>query len=130
MVAPTVVDVIAAEIDTHMRRSILYLLSFLFILISVSSVNAADVTLQWDTNEDADYYVIYYGTTSGNYTQNSENIAAPAVEYTIKDLPDTTWYFSIKAFNSCGNSSDFSDEISAVTVSGSPQKPQRLIFGE
>jgi hypothetical protein len=65
----------------------------------------------WDTNEDAEYYVIYYGQTSGNFTSNSENISAPAVEYTLKNLIDTKWYFSVKAFNSCGNSSDFSDEI-------------------
>jgi PKD repeat protein len=77
---------------------------------------AMDVTLQWDTNADADYYVVYYGTESGNYTQNSANIAAPAVNHTVTGLTETTWYFSVKAFNSYGNSSDFSDEISYSPV--------------
>ena len=86
------------------------LLSLILHLLAVKA-NAMDVTLQWDTNEDAEYYVVYYGTTSGNYTQNSTNITAPTVEYTVTGLADTTWYFSVKAFNSFGNSSDFSDEI-------------------
>lgn len=78
----------------------------------VSKVYAMDVTLQWDANEDAEYYVVYYGTTSQNYTQNSGNILAPTIQYTVKNLMETDWYFSVKAFNSCGNSSDFSDEVS------------------
>lgn len=86
------------------------LFPFLIQFIAVK-VSAMDLTLSWDTNEDAEYYVVYYGQTSGNYTHNSENISAPAVEYTVKNLMDTEWYFSVKAFNSCGNSSDFSDEI-------------------
>lgn len=77
----------------------------------IVKANAMDVTLQWDTNEDADYYVIYYGTTTGNYTQNSQNITAPIIQHTLSGLSQTIWYFSVKAFSSCGNSSDFSDEI-------------------
>ncbi len=77
---------------------------------------AMDVTLQWDPNDEADYYVVYYGTESGTYNQNSENIPSPTVSHTVTGLPETTWYFSVKAFNQCGNSSDFSDEIVYVPV--------------
>jgi PKD repeat protein len=89
-----------------------FLLFSLFAGLFVVKATAMDVTLQWDTNEDAEYYVIYYGTTSGNYTQNSQNITAPIIQHTLTGLSQTIWYFSVKAFNSCGNSSDFSDEIS------------------
>ena len=89
-----------------------FIILFPFLMQSIAvKVSAMDLTLSWDTNEDAEYYVVYYGQTSGNYTHNSENISAPAIEYTVKNLMDTEWYFSVKAFNSCGNSSDFSDEI-------------------
>ncbi|MBU1168839.1 MAG: PKD domain-containing protein, partial [Proteobacteria bacterium] len=73
--------------------------------------NALDVGLQWDTNNDAEYYVVYYGTDSGNYTAETEQIPAPQIQYAFSGLADTTWYFAVKAFNSCGNSSDFSDEV-------------------
>ncbi len=72
---------------------------------------AMDVTLQWDPNDDADYYVVYYGTESGIYTQNSQNIPAPTVSHTVTGLTETTWHFSVKAFNQYGNSSDLSDEV-------------------
>ncbi|GAB6097341.1 hypothetical protein JCM14469_35950 [Desulfatiferula olefinivorans] len=75
---------------------------------------ARDVNLQWDSNADADYYVVYYGTESTVYTHESDPVYAPQTEYTVTDLTDTTWHFAVKAFNSCGNSSDFSDEVSSA----------------
>ncbi len=83
----------------------------LALLFYAGYVDALDVTLQWDTNEDAEYYVVYYGKESGNYTGESDKIYAPAVECTVKNLESVSWYFAVKAFNSCGNSSDFSDEV-------------------
>lgn len=71
--------------------------------------------LRWDANPDADYYVVYFGATSHNYTQNSTKIPTETTEYTLPILSEGTWYFSVKAFNEFGNSSDFSDELKYET---------------
>ncbi len=95
---------------------------FLVILILIccfaSDTFAKDVTLEWDLNYDADYYVVYWGNSSGDYFEYSENIDVQETEYTVTDISESdTWYFTVKAFNSYGNSSDFSDEmISYPTV--------------
>ena len=94
-----------------------FILLYLIALLFVAKATAMDVALQWDTNADADYYVVYYGTSSGNYTQTSANVAAPTTQYTVTGLAETTWYFSVKAFNIFGNSSDYSAE--AVYAPGS-----------
>lgn len=79
--------------------------------VSVATSVSGSVTLQWDTNEDADYYVVYWGENTKNYTANSDNINSPTTSYTVTGLDKKIYYFAVKAFNACGNSSDFSDEI-------------------
>jgi len=52
---------------------------------------AMDVTLQWDANSEPDlnHYVVYWGTSSGNYTASSNNnIDKNTPTYTITDLTD------------------------------------------
>jgi hypothetical protein len=74
---------------------------------------AADTALQWDANADADYYVVYW-RTAGELTPSgqSDPIDANTLSYPLSTCDDgMTWYYSVKAFNACGNSSDFSDEI-------------------
>ncbi len=90
--------------------------SFLLILILIccfaTNAFAKDVTLEWDANDDADYYVVYWGYSSGDYTEYSDNIDATETEYTAVDiLASENTYFAVKAFNSCGNSSEFSEEM-------------------
>ena len=105
-----------------------FMLSVTMFFIMICSAIAGEVTLQWDPNDCADYYIIYYGTSPGNYTLTSENIMAPLTEYTAKNLTEGTWYFSVKAFNQCGNSSDFSDEVNTVIGTTVPGKPVKLKF--
>ncbi len=79
-------------------------------------------TLSWDqvtenTDEspytDPGGYIVYYGTSAGNYAYSSSigNFSSA----TISSLTPGTWYFAITAYNSIGNESIKSDEIS-VTV--------------
>ena len=95
-------------------RTILSILFFVLLVFApysiVYSVEVNDV-LEWEPNPDAGYYVVYFGTTPCSYTQNSTNIPAETPKFILPDLAETTWYFSVKAFNEFGNSSDFSDEI-------------------
>jgi len=61
---------------------------------------------------DLDGFRIYYGTTSGNYTQtvtvNDEN----ATSYVISGLTPGTYYFAVTAFDSANNESTHSTEAS------------------
>jgi len=80
----------------------------------VSLANAKQVHLSWDVNQDASYYVVYYGSEPGVYTDNSEQITQ--TEYSMEIPTCEKIYFSVKAFNECGNSSDFSDEVSSDPI--------------
>jgi len=92
------------EKKKNMKNLIITILITLFL---TGPVFATEV--QWDSNPEADYYVVYWGEASGKYLQHSENITATTYEI---DNPDNINYFiSVKAFNSCGNSSEFSPEI-------------------
>ena len=73
---------------------------------------AKDINIAWDTNQDADYYIVHYGEQPGTYTAQSENITATT--YTIKNPENKIYYMAVKAYNNCGNSSDFSQEIANV----------------
>lgn len=87
-----------------------FFLVFLLLLAMASSASAENVIVKWDENSDAEYYVVYWGNTSLNY-QHSESTTKTWLE--INDFDVSGEYFlSVKAFNPCGNSSDFSDEIS------------------
>lgn len=81
------------------------------------------VTLSWDPNSEASYYVVYRGESPGNYTFQSEAIPSPATSYTATVNDGTTSYFAVKAFNDCGNSSSFSTE---VVYTGAPGQTTHL----
>ena len=106
----------------------------MFILAPYAVTYSAEarVVLEWDANPDADYYVVYYGTTPYNYTQTSPNIPAETTKYILPTLPEGTWYFSVKAFNEFGNSSDFSDEAEYKTcvIVNPVMKGLRIIPGK
>jgi len=80
---------------------------------------AADITLEWDPNPSYDYvdhYVIYWGTSSGAYTDDSGNIDKGTTTYTVHGL-DTdkyVYYFAAKAFNTDGLGSDYSNVVSTA----------------
>jgi chitodextrinase len=78
------------------------------------------VTLLWDaptTNEegapldDLAGYRLYYGTSTGNYTESFD--AANVTQYTVGNLPTGLYYyFAVTAYDTQGNESAYSTEIS------------------
>lgn len=96
-----------------MKTRIRWLLPILAVLIMAGLAYAAGPKLTWDANEDAEYYIVYRGESPGIYTWESNPINVPVTEMELLplNLPPGTYYFSVKAFNGCGNSSDYSDEI-------------------
>lgn len=95
------------------RASLFVELLIVFSLLAANS-EAATVTLTWNPSAGpVAGYRVYYGTQSKNY--NSIQPAAPTLlkttSYTTADLAPGTYYFAVKAFDSAGNSSDFSNEV-------------------
>jgi len=68
-----------------------------------------DVTLSWDNNEDASYYKVYYGIGPGDYSAETDKIDSNT--HTVTGLENRQYFFAVRAFNDCGNASDFSDEV-------------------
>jgi hypothetical protein len=74
------------------------------------SADALEVTLSWGEVSGADYYVVYWGTSSGSYTDDSGAVWQTTYMLSEPLLPDGKYYFAVRAFNSTGGSG-FSDEI-------------------
>jgi hypothetical protein len=107
------------------RRSLLFLsLVSTFGLMIGSRANAANLTLAWDAEADAAVagYLLSYGTQSGTYTAHIDT--GNTTVQTLADLADgTTYYFVVQAYDSQGNVSDPSAEISGQTPGGSGSTP-------
>ncbi len=95
------------------RRSLLALC--LLLLVHVSEAAAGAVRLYWDPNSEADLagYVLVYGSSPGVYTQ-SVTLGPGAVTHEVTGLGSGTWYFAIRAFNTAGLHSGYSNEVQVV----------------
>ena len=85
---------------------------------NISSNSAQFAILSWyapKTNADGTPltdlagYKVYYGPSSGNYTQTIDVGNATAIQ--IDSLAAGTWYFAVTAYDSSGNESTFSNEV-------------------
>jgi Fibronectin type III domain len=87
----------------------------LIVFASLNLVDAADVSLSWNASSATNVagYNIYYGTTSGHYT---DKVAVGNVTLTtISNLTaGATYYFSATAFDSAGNESAHSNETKFI----------------
>ncbi len=97
-------------------------LALLFALgFAVSAASAGSVIVAWDASANATGYRVYWGTSPGVYGPTPVDVGN-VLETTISGLSDcTTYYFSVKAYNSAGDSS-FATEVASwarpvVTVS-------------
>lgn len=114
-------------------------LFFALLFFFVTPGYALDVTLTWDANIEPDLagYKIYYDMDSGHpyngieaqegfspisITLDQDEDPDPnTVQYTIHDMPDGIYYFSVTAYNSEGLESGYSNE--AGTASNSANEP-------
>ena len=78
------------------------------------SLEASPMTVEWDANSEADLagYVVYYGTASGVYTVNID--VGNRTSWQINLVDGQSYYFAVKAYDSEGLYSVFSNEVSAV----------------
>lgn len=109
-------------------KSMLIVFIFFYLIIFKPVAFAGDATLSWDppvTNTDGSPltdlagYKLYYGTTSGNYSNNID--AGNITTYQINNLTDgLTYYFAAAAYDTSGNESSFSNEVSKTIASPPP----------
>ncbi|HMK61866.1 MAG TPA: fibronectin type III domain-containing protein [Dissulfurispiraceae bacterium] len=107
-------------------RSIGGIFLALIVIVLFTTGNALSaITLTWTAPAnntdgtpltDLAGYVIYYGTSSGNYT-NSANVGK-VQSYIFSNLGAGTYYFAATAYNSSGIESQYSNEV-AKTASSS-----------
>ena len=98
------------------------LLCFIICILSKSVSFAANVTFSWTpphTNSDGTPltdlagYKVYSGVSSRNYTQNTD--VGNVTSYTVTNLSGgTTYYFAVTAYDTSGNQSSFSNELTAT----------------
>ena len=97
------------------------LLASIALLLAVAlPAMAASTRLHWDPNTEADLagYVLVYGTASGVYTQ-SVSLAPTATTHEVTGLQGGTYFFAIRAFNTAGLQSGYSNEVKVVVTGAS-----------
>jgi hypothetical protein len=94
------------------------------LLISPTWLHSAQVGLTWDPNSETDLagYKIYWGLSSGNYSQNVD--VGNVTIYTIPNLSDgQTYYFAATAYSTAGRESGFSNEVVYSVPDSQPDLP-------
>lgn len=80
------------------------------------SPSTGNVTLTWTANGEPDLagYKVYIGTASGTYSfPGSAFVLGKVTSYTVSNLPmGQTYFFAISAYDSAGNESLLSSEVS------------------
>lgn len=104
------------------------ILAFFIIFSVTTSLFAGTATLIWTaptTNSDGSAltdlagYKIYYGTVSGNYTQQVD--AGNVTSYTFTLADGASYYFTITAYDTSGNESGYSNEaIKTIALDTTP----------
>ena len=100
----------------------------LFMITMFSAPSHADVTLTWDQNDCADYYVVY-SKPAGSSEEYTEIAKTVGDELTITFAsPDKRqeYVYAVKAFNRFGNSSDFSEPTKAYGECSSGESMKKV----
>src|SRR5436189_5056710 len=91
----------------------------LFLSLTSQAKAIGSVALEWNPNPEPDIagYRLFYGPSSGNYTQQID--VGNTTAATVSDLANGTYFFVVKAYNTATLESPPSNEVSA-TVGMSP----------
>ena len=134
---------ISIPIESHLpsffSSSFLFLFVIFVFLVSPNFAHGYDPSFAWDANTESDIagYNIYYKTDSSNVAYNSTGanegsspIQIPVTslsdpenpQFTIHGLNDTeSYFFVITAYDTAGNESNFSNELSYTPTSSTPE---------
>jgi len=100
--------------------------ALLTVFLISPAVDAAQVTLAWDANEESNIagYNIYCGEVSQNYTHIYD--VGDNTTYNISDLQEgKSYYFAVTAYSMDNYESDYSEELAYIdgTPNNSPHTP-------
>jgi hypothetical protein len=114
-------------------RTLVKLLAILAVVLLTASfvpaANAGQAILSWTpptTNSDGTPltdlggYKAYAGKTSGNYSIVKD--VGNVTTYTVTTLTEGKWYFAVTAYDTSGNESGYSNEVSK-TIAIPPTAP-------
>jgi hypothetical protein len=90
--------------------SIRPLIGAVIFLTACATVHAGTINLAWDPVSGAAGYRVYYGSSSGSYSQSVDVGNNTQGTVTVGDCQ--TWYLAVKAYNNAGESPNYSNEIS------------------
>lgn len=117
-------------------KKLLLIVAALGIVLSGSYVYAGttNVTLAWDPPNPlagTAGYRVYKSQTSGSFpAKGAANAACTAAvgtnQCTAGAIADGTWYFVATAYDSAGNESGYSNQVSTVLDSTAPGAPGNL----
>ena len=97
-----------------MRKMVTRFLFTMFLVLALAvPVSAASVTLEWDANPEPDIggYEVFYGTSTRDYEPVID--VGNVTTYMITNLQyGIEYFFAVKAYNTAGYRSDFSEEVS------------------
>jgi hypothetical protein len=83
------------------------------------------VTLMWDPNPEGDLagYKLYQGVASGVYTE-PPTVLQKVTTYTVTGLAPGTYFYVLTAYNTAGDESGYSNEVStSIPINVGPQGP-------
>lgn len=115
-------------------KKLLCVLCFV-LAFSVSAVFAAsNVTFEWDLNTEQDMagYRLYQsaspGLVPGPALKVGQDVLHPTNTYTLTDVQDGTWYWVVTAYDTEGNESNPSNEVTATLDTEAPSAPQNCFI--
>jgi len=116
-----------------MKRLILTVICSFILAMASTAWAGSNVTLQWDANTEQDlagYHVLRGTQAGGPYTQVGEIPCGPndatCCEFIDQAIPDGTYYWVATAYDTSGNESEYSNEVTDSLDSIAPAPPQEL----
>lgn len=103
------------------------ILGMALVFLLLFSGLALSATLVWDPVSGAQGYRVYWGTTLGNYPNSRD--AGSATQYNLDSLPladETTYYLTVTAYNSAGESGYATPLIYSPGDNTPPLPPQNV----
>lgn len=103
---------------------------WLLVLGMIAFAHGATIELTWNANQESDLsgYKLYSGTASGQYGAPIELGKVTAYQMQLSPAVGTTYYFALTAFDTSGNESAKSSEVSIfVPDSTAPEQPKGLM---
>ncbi|ATW25596.1 fibronectin type III domain-containing protein [Candidatus Formimonas warabiya] len=93
-----------------------------------TTVEANSVKLSWTASDDTTSYKIYKGTVAGTYDSTPVAAGITKTTYEVTGLTTgTTYYFVVKSTNESGDSTNYSNEVSATPENAPPDPPARIV---